>query len=207
MRKSIILSLCIVFITGCASFNKPYPEITNYSLEVTRDLDATKEEEAMSLKVKLFSVSPRFDTKILVYKTDNFVYETDYYNRFMSFPSYMFTEQIAGWLAASPKIKYVADTRLGSPADYVLNGKILEMYGDFRNKEQAKAALKIEMVFLDERGDNPEVVVQKIYSQEIALDEPTVSALIDGFNQGLENILLDFESDLENQAKSKTQNN
>ena len=52
------------------------------------------------------------------------------------------------------------------------------------------------MVLLDEREAKPEVIIQKIYSQEIVLDDPTVSALIRGFNQGLQNIMTDFESDL-----------
>ena len=196
MRKAILLIFCVVFIAGCMGLRQPYPEITMYSLESGRDFDVAREEGAIALKIKLFAISPRFDTKSLVYKTGEFVYETDYYHRFMTPPAYMITEQIARWLAASPKVKYVADTRFERPIDCTLDGRIVEVYGDFSNKDEAKAVLRIEMVLLDEKEVKPEVIIQKIYSQEIVLKDPTVSALISGFNQGLQNIMTDFESDL-----------
>ena len=199
MRKTVFLLLSIVFIAlaGCLGISQPYPDITMYSLNLERKADQPKEEGALALKMTTFYVSPRFESKSLVYKTSDFVYETDYYNKFMVSPSSMISEQVNQWLSASPKIKYLADSRFSRHVDYTLEGDVLELYGDFRDKDKPKAVLTIELGLLDEAKSPPETVLQEIYSQEIVLDERSVSKLINAFNQGLRNIMLDFEADLD----------
>jgi hypothetical protein len=112
-------------------------------------------------------------------------------------PADMVTEQVSKWLSASPKIKYLADSRFSRKVDYTLEGKVLELYADFRSKENPKAVLTIEMVLLDESQSPPKAVLQEIYSQEIILDEASVSQLIDAYSQGLESIMVEFERDLD----------
>ena len=198
MRRDTFLLFCMFFIltAGCLGISQPYPDITMYSIHLEREPSQSKEEGALALKMKKVYVSPRFESKSLVYKTSNHVYETDYYNRFMIAPSTMVTEQVSQWLASSPKIRYLADSRFAREVDYTLEGKVLELYGDFRNEGNPKAVLTVEMVLLDEKESPPKAIIQEIYNQEILLNEASVSELIAALNQGFENIMQEFESDL-----------
>jgi len=199
MRRDTFLLFCMFFIlaAGCLGVSQPYPDITMYSIHLEPEANQEKEEGALALKMKKFYVSPRFESKSLVYKTSNHTYETDYYNRFIIPPSTMITEQVSHWLASSPKIRYLADSRFTREVDYTLEGRVLELYGDFRNKENPKAVLTVEIVLLDEEESPPKAIIQEIYNEEIALNEASVSELIAAFNQGFENIMQEFESDLE----------
>ena len=198
MKRVTFLLFCMFFIlvAGCLGVRQPYPDITMYSIHLERESSQAKEEGALALKMKKFYVSPRFESKSLVYKTSNHVYETDYYNRFIIPPSTMITEQVSQWLTSSPKIRYLADSRFTREVDYTLEGRVLELYGDFRNKENPVAVLTVEMVLLDEEESPPKAIIQEIYNEEIVLDGPSVSTIIAAFNQGLKSIMIDFEADL-----------
>jgi cholesterol transport system auxiliary component len=196
MMKIAMLILSSFLMLGCVALQQPYPMITTYSLDPGQGLDASKDERSISLNIKPFSISPTFDSKSLVYKTGDFIYETDYYHRFMTAPANMFTEKISDWLTTSPKVKYVFDSGYKDGADFILYGKIMDLFGDFSNKDKPRAILHIRIIVVDEREGTPKIILNKIYSQETPLGQPSAAALINGFNQGLVNILKDFESDL-----------
>ena len=197
-KKYFLLMLIglIVILSGCMSLKREFPAISTYSLDLGKLYSGKPKSTGIVLMIKRFNVSSRFEGKNLVYRTGEYRYESDYYHRFLISPATMFTEQVLMWLSASEKIKNV--TKLGSnlPSDYILQGEIIELYGDFRRENNPKAVLTVQLALIKQRKKR-EAVFQKIYSQKINLSQKSVNELISAYNQGFKNILEEFEEDLE----------
>jgi ABC-type uncharacterized transport system auxiliary subunit len=85
--------------------------------------------------------------------------------------------------------------------NYVLEGSVNALYGDFRNLNKPAAVLEIEFFLHNEDSANPGIVLQKRYIKTVPLSGRSPEALIKGWSQALESILADLNTDLQN-AKS-----
>jgi len=67
---------------------------------------------------------------------------------------------------------------------------VSELYGDFRPAENASAVLAMRLEFFDAPNGIPgKAILQREYERKIPLKARTAAALIDGWNQGLAQIL------------------
>jgi cholesterol transport system auxiliary component len=190
------LLLCL--FSGCVSIERSYPEKHYFVLEVPRGADPSNPAGERILSVAHLRISPRYADRNFVYRTSDAGYESDFYNQFLTSPDTMISEEIRKALAASHQFKYVLGPSDAQQPNYVLEGSVNALYGDFRNPKQATAVLEIEFFLYNENSANPGIVTQKRYTKSVPLNERSPEALVKGWNQALAEIVAALAADLKN---------
>lgn len=183
-------------LNGCMDFGKEIPEKRFFMLDVSRQGPESRTEGRGVLKVRRFRISPEFDGKGFVYQIGPTGYESDYYNEFFIPPAEMITEKVREWLEGSGLFKNVVRASSGLEANYLLEGEILSLYGDYREGAESRAALKMQLRFFREAESHTEVIFSTKYQMSVPLKEKTPEELVSGWNEGLRQILTALESEI-----------
>jgi cholesterol transport system auxiliary component len=170
--------------------------MNNYNLDVHRDGETGEQSLAKILKVRRFHIASGFEGSGLVYRTGKVSYESDFYNRFLSPPESIITETVQQWLSESRVFTNITDDRSVVESDYVLEGKVLSLYGDYINPDEPKAVFEIRFSLIDTKTVKHSMVFQKVYRVSSATVSRSPSDLISGYNNCMEEILTEFEKDL-----------
>ncbi len=191
--NSKVMTLCSFMIlsmllSGCA-YNR-----RNFVLEVSRYRPQQEISKDVVLDVQSFNVDTAFSNRSLVYRKGQSEYETDFYNQFLIRPEDMITEKTRSWLSESGLFELVLEPGSHIDASHVLEGNIITLYGDFRDKSSPKATMKIRF-FLIKLSDKS-VVFAKTYETTSESNERTAKSLVEAFDNCLTNILSDLEEDL-----------
>jgi Protein of unknown function (DUF330). len=148
------------------------------------------------LGISRFKISPSFDGREFIYRTGDLGYESDFYNQFFRAPESLITEEVRKWLSQSGLFKYVVDSTSNVEPNYILEGNVNDLYGDFRTSNTPKAVLEIQFFLIDETSTNPEIIFQNNYRREVVLSVSSPEALVNGWNEALQQILTALEEDL-----------
>ncbi|KHE90461.1 MAG: hypothetical protein K8F52_13035 [Candidatus Scalindua rubra] len=200
-NKALLIVLIGVFglfsvLAGCLNLEKNYPEKRYFTLDASREKDVFPSDKGEVLTVRRFRVSPKYESKGLVYRLKEQNYEYDFYNELFISPSSMFTEEIRKWLAVSGLFKHVVDPSSLVDSPYILEGAITALYGDYRVSAAPKAVLEIQFFLLHEIESNSKIIFQSQYHKEEPLNGNTPDALVKSWNSALNQILTEFEADL-----------
>jgi len=188
LRSFMILSM---LLSGCG-YNR-----RNFVLEVSRDRPQQEISKDVVLDVQSFNVDTAFSNRSLVYRKKQSEYETDFYNQFLIRPEDMITEKTRSWLSESGLFELVLEPGSYIDASHVLEGNIITLYGDFRDKSSPKATMKIRFFLIKLSGKS--VVFAKTYETTSESNERTAESLVEAFDNCLTNILSDLEEDLREQ--------
>ncbi len=183
-----------ILCAGCVSLERSYPEKRYFVIQVEEPKRAGA-DNGQILAVTNLHISPRYADRSFIYRTSAAEYEADFYNQFLSAPAILISEETRKALAASPFKFIVAPSNPLTP-NYVLEGSINALYGDFRNRNAPAAVLEIEFFLHNENPAGAGVVLQKRYRKSIALKERSPQALARGWSDALEAIVADFIADL-----------
>lgn len=189
--SSLLLIVPFLFLS-CISTERAQPERRYHLIEAERS-GAKSEQTAGIVRVRRFRISPRFDSRNLVYRTTDTAYETDFYNEFLTDPGSMLTESARKWLSASGRFKAVIDPSASLDEDAVLEGYVQTLYGDFRGAPSAN--MEVQVYLLRRGGGEDAIVFQKLYSKSLPLAAKSTDALLKGYSQCLSLILAELESD------------
>jgi cholesterol transport system auxiliary component len=190
----LLLSL---FCFGCVSLERSYPEKRYFVIDIGDGAQPPSTTGDQTLLVSSLRISPRYADKSFVYRTSDAGYEADFYNQFLTPPDTMLSEEVRKGLAASPVFKYVVGPASQLQPNFVLEGSVNALYGDFRNLNGPSAVLEIEFFLHNEDSANPGVVLQKRYAKTVALSGRSPEALVTGWSQALGSILTELSSDLQ----------
>lgn len=189
------LFVSLAAFSGCAgrqTYNKKY-----YLLDTTRRGESLAGGTDYILRVSNFTIDSVFSGRGLVYRIDEFRYESDFYNEFLTSPSAMITEKTRNWLAASGLFKRTLDITSRLEPTHIIEGNITALYGDFRDKSSPVAVMEIRIFLLESKaGEEPLAVYGKTYKSSAALESKAPAGLLAAFDKCLENILTDLENDL-----------
>lgn len=191
-HSALLLSL---FCFGCVSLERSYPEKRYFVIEV-KDAKSGNPEDGPILSIANLQISPRYADRGFVYRTSDAEYEADFYNQFLSSPAVMITEETRKALAALSKFKFVVGPASPLTANFVLEGSINALYGDFRKPSAPAAVLEIEFFLHNENPGNPGIVLQKRYLKSVPLKERSPEALVRGWSEALEAITAMFVADI-----------
>ena len=191
--NSKVMTLCSFMIlsmvlSGCG-YNR-----RNFVLEVSRDRPQQEISKDVILDVQSFNVDTAFSNRSLVYRKGQSEYETDFYNQFLIRPDDMITEKTRRWLSESGLFELVLEPGSYTDATHVLEGNIITLYGDFRDKSSPEATMKIRFFLIKLSGKS--VVFAKTYETTSESNKRTVESLVEAFDNCLTNILSDLEEDL-----------
>ena len=191
--NSKVMTLCNLMIlsmllSGCG-YNR-----RNFVLEVSRDRPQQEIRKDVVLDVQSFNADTAFSNRSLVYRKNQSEYETDFYNQFLIMPEDMITEKTRSWLSESGLFELVLGPGSYLDASHALEGNIITLYGDFRDKASPKATMKIRFFLIKLSGKS--VVFAKTYETTSESNKRTAESLVEAFNNCLTNILSDLEEDL-----------
>ena len=190
--------LLFLTLTGCATLDKNYPERNYYILNVSNEAQNSPPVSGTILEVRRFEISPSFSGREFVHRIGDMSYESDFYNQFFRPPSSLTTDEVRKWFSESGLFKNVVDPSNNVEPNYVLEGNVSELYGDFRATNEPKAVLRIQFFLTEETSANPKIVFQNNYRREVVLSSNSAQDLVKGWNEALEQILTALSSDLRN---------
>jgi cholesterol transport system auxiliary component len=202
MKQKILLTLFIglfgmfPLLIGCLNLERSYLEKRYFILDVSRDKDISSPDTETILKVRRFSVSPKYEGKGFVYRLKDLSYESDFYNEFFISPASLLTEEIRKWVAGSGLFQHVVNPSSYMDPNYVLEGAVTSLYGDYGVSAAPKGILEMQFFLLDETSAGPEIIFQGKYRKEEPLKDNTPDALVKSWNEALKQILTEFETDL-----------
>ncbi|HWH77809.1 MAG TPA: hypothetical protein VNT76_10580 [Candidatus Binatus sp.] len=188
--------LLLLLCSACVNFERSYPEIRYFVIAIPDRTDPTNSTGERVLSVANLRISPRFADKNFVYRTSESGYESDYYDQFLTSPDLNIGEEVRKGLAASQLFKYVIAPSNQLVPNYVLEGSINALYGDFRNLNAPMAVLEFEVFVHSEDSAKPGVILQKRYTKSIAIGARSPEALVKGWDDALNEILKALIADL-----------
>ncbi|HHH76662.1 MAG TPA: hypothetical protein ENL03_06530 [Phycisphaerae bacterium] len=187
--------LCSIGI-GCDAMSKPFPEKEFFALDVGDPPGATAKAGEGALRVRKLHIASPFNARSFVYRTGDMKFTTDYYNGFVTDPDKLLTGQLVSWLSQAGSFDAVVTSGSEAPHRYVLEGNVTELYGDYCDKANLKAVMKVRFFLLDDSQVETIIVFQKTYRSQAPLKGDTAEAFPAGLNEVYKQILTDLSKDL-----------
>lgn len=190
-RFLIGLLLAGWLLPGCVRLGQRAPEKVSYVLSAEHPASSPQANIPGILQVTPLRISSRFASRSFVYRQGDSRYQTDFYNEFLVSPASLTQEEIVRWLSASGIFSAVSSSSGPLPPDYILQGQIIDLYGDFRS-QQTSGVLEIAFLLLEHNT----ILLNRHYRSVIPLVNTSADALVDSWNTALTRILENLEKDL-----------
>ena len=194
-----LLTLAVSMLPGCAApLNRPAPDRRLYNITAQRPDTAAPAGDKSVLKVRPLQISPAYQGKEMVYRLGDVEYETDYYNTFFVQPALNLTSQCAAWLGRAGVFATVVDSSSQLQENYLLEGMVNALYGDYRDRNAPKAVLEAQFFLLRNKGGDYAVAFTRTYRKEVpfAAGAKDPAPLAEAYNQALAQMLTELERDL-----------
>ncbi len=191
------IAVAAALLAGCSVSPLRSADKAYYVLDVKHPADVQSAPAGTGgLEVRPFAISARYEDAPFVYRDGELRYTADFYHAFFTPPANMISDEVRDWLGASGLFANVLSGASQLQPDYVLEGRITDLYGDRSDPRAHKAVLGIQFTLLHDRPAGSELVLQDLYREQIALPDNTPEALVEGWSRALRSILQRFESDL-----------
>ena len=198
-RTITVLPFLLVMVglaVGCVRGTRPAPDLTY--LEISPGTaPATPGVSLDVLLLRRLEVESPFDDRRFIYKTGSGTYESDYYVRFVSSPADLLTDQLEAWLNESRLFSAVVEPGSSAEYRYILEGQILELYGDYTNPQQANAVIEADFVLVDDLEGAGRIVFKKQYGHAESVSSSNAVALAEGWGIGFRRVLLELTTDFQ----------
>jgi uncharacterized lipoprotein YmbA len=194
-----VAALCVSAATpGCFDLQRAYPEKRFYALSAERpDAPAHRAAERPeprfpeALKIGRFRVSPRFASRGLVYRTSDVVFETDFYNEFLTAAATNITEETRRWLGRGDLFARVVDLTSQVDSCFILEAHVNEIYADLR--QAPESIMEVQFILL-RYGDT--VLFERTYDASTPAASADGADLVRAHNRSLVTVLGKLEADL-----------
>jgi hypothetical protein len=142
------------------------------------------------LAIRKLTVEAPFDSSALVYRTGEYSYEHDYYAGFLISPAESLATPIREFFRGNGPFGAVSEPGSALKPNTAVEITVHELYGDFRKPGQAAAVLGMRFLFFDAPNGVPgNVLSADNYSLQVPIHARTAAALVEGWNQALQQIL------------------
>lgn len=185
---SLLSWIWIAPISGCAWLTGIPPLAQEqFSLTVSQPPQVTS---LPPIEVLLLEAQQPFDQTEFLLRTAPDQWETDWYGKFVASPAELVTNQLRLWFSNTDK---------NSKTHLRLEGKILELYGDFRDSHHPRAVITLQFSLRRTNVPANEAILKRWnYSVSRPLSSPTRTSLVQAWNEGLEEIFWLLEKDIYN---------
>jgi len=188
------LLFTLPLVAGCVGLSKDYVEKQQYVLEVVRKAEPVPGRAVDAIvSVRSFTAGPGLDGRGLVYRTDDARFEQDFYHEFFVVPTELVTGELRRWMRDMAAFRAVVDPGSLVEADYVIDGCVTKLFGDYRGEPAACLELQL---FLTRYGPGgPELVFSTTLSERVVAESKEPEQLVAAFNRALERALAALEGD------------
>jgi len=195
----IALCLALTLAASCVSLERKPVDKHFYALETARPEAAVQASPLAAAQatvlVRRLQVAPRAAGRELVYRTAPSAWTADYYNVFFVSPADMLTQDLRAWLAASRAFANVLDPGSLAASEYILEGNVSSLHGDFAGKP-SQAVAEMQFLLLRPTGDERQVVLTREYRRSVPLASDTPQELVRALRQAVSGIYAELEADL-----------
>lgn len=194
---STALLFLLVAVAGCSSMlSKPYPEKTRYAFAAAMPTQTKPAGTLQPLRISTIRANSPYDGLSLMYKTGTSTFAADYYNTFIAQPDRLLAGEVEAYLAQCGIFSTVSSGQLGEYR-YILEGDLVQLYGDFTNKSAPTAVISLRFFLIDDDNAAARVLLQKVYRQSEPVTATTPDALLAGWNRALGTILGELAGDIQ----------
>jgi ABC-type uncharacterized transport system auxiliary subunit len=166
-RAKIILILLMglsLFLTACLDLKQPSNKIEYYSLEYDPPRMSDQPVVPHVIKVTLFSVSPIYNTRKIIYRDDAYKRTAYDYHKWQANPAALVTYFLARDMQQSGLFKAVVTRNNRFPHAYVLGGTVDEfLESDLQDGWQANLSLNIHLSSEHETDASKKIIFQRSY--------------------------------------------
>ena len=194
----LIPLLLILLLVGCSGLKRPYPERNFFTFDVVNEISRSDTHGKNYLKIERADVNQAYLHRNFNYRVSEDEFISDYYNQFYRPVGALVTSEIYKWISSTELFKDVVPVNTLINAKYLLDSKIVDIYGDYRDPANPRAVLNMQFFLLDDSSDNTKLVYSNVYNESVAISGRTPDALVGGWNEALKNILKQLETDLGN---------
>jgi cholesterol transport system auxiliary component len=192
----VIFFYLLILNVGCVSLQKNYPERRYYVFDVAWSSNYDASPKHVVLKIRNFHVSPAYTGHEFVYRVSPDGYESDFYNQFFKSPASLITQVVYGWFSRVDMFDHVVVAPSEISPDYVLSGYINSIYGDYIDEGSPRAVLALQFFLIKEDSGEDTIVFSRSYQKDVGITSKSPTALVNGWNEALREVLTDFERDL-----------
>jgi cholesterol transport system auxiliary component len=198
MKALPLVSLCL--LTGCLS--RPLLDKQSFLFAPQPPSAAGIIRGSRVLGIRDLEIAAPFQGRAFVYRTGEFSYDRDPYAEFMVAPADCLISPICDWMRDAGVFSAVAERGGALKPDTLVEIHVEQLYGDFRKSDNPAAVLAMRFEFFDVSNGVPgRPILQREYSRNIPLKARTPDALMEGWNEGLTQIL---DSALQDFGRSDT---
>lgn len=175
-------------IIGCVSTK--YVERKQYLLDTPKNLaQQTTPVSPSYLLVERVSALAPFDQLDFLYRIESGRYLIDYYNGFLVTP----TEQLDSILRAY--LKSHINCNINGTAELPvlqnrLQVKLIELYADYRVRNKPCAVIALQFYLTTMVDGKTVILADRVFRSNVALKEKNTASLLQAWNVGLQNILV-----------------
>jgi cholesterol transport system auxiliary component len=195
MSRVAHLLLVAAALGGCG-LSRPPVEPARYVMAAPADSASAAATKPVAVRVRPLRIDSVYDGKAFVYRIDGAQLATDFYNEFADAPETMVTAAVIASLKGAGLFKAVIEPGAPIDAPYALDGKIVALYGDFRDAAKPVAVLGVQFYLLRNGADGREIVLDRLLEERVAVSARTASAVAQGYNEALARILARLEKEL-----------
>ncbi len=195
MKQLLLLFILIPFfcLSCFGGLTKEYPSKRYYLITVDTSQFGKLNKKFPYVKINKFKISNLYESKNFIYKNSQVNYESDFYNEFLVFPVSNISEIFSQW-ADQVELGLISPNTFDNEKLYILSGNVTSLYGDFTNVQKPYAVLGIDVYIL--RASDNGIVYRGKFEQKVQISKTDPESLVNGWNEGLTNILVILESDL-----------
>jgi cholesterol transport system auxiliary component len=190
----LLLLALLGLLSGCLS--RPQLHTQTFAFDPPADsIWKSAAQSARVVSIRSLRVAAPFDDRSLVYRTGDFSYVEDPYAEFLVSPSESLRPPIRSWMVQSDLFQDVVEAGSALKPNTMVEITVLELYGDFRPGTKPEAVLTLRFVLLESPNGIPgKLEFQGEYSRRVLLKARNAKALMAGWNEALEQILVQLGS-------------
>jgi cholesterol transport system auxiliary component len=181
-------------LSGCGQ--SAIAERKYYVLDTVRAGPPDAAHTSATLRLRRFNVDEAFAGRSLVYRVDEFRYESDYYHQFLVLPGVMITEEARDWLSNSGLFGRVTAVGSRLQSTYLLEANVVGLYADFTRKATPEAVVEIRFLLLAGPEASESVVLSQAYRATTPVSAKTAEAVVGALSKSLADILTRLEADI-----------
>jgi len=182
-------------VAGCLS--KPAMVSQSYTIDPPAPQSATV-LEGVTLALARVEVAPPYSGHSLVYRTGEHGLRRDPYARLVAPPGWLLTAAIRGYLTNADFIRDVVAPGGGTGSQATVEVAVIKLEGELRPGSSSAVMtlrFRVSSDFGSVHGTSDEILL-KSYSKSIPIPRSTAKDVVNGWNQGLAEIMADFQADL-----------
>ncbi len=194
-RRFALLQIATLSVaTGCLS--RPALVSQSFSIDPPAP-QSTGSPGGVVLALARVEVAPPYSGMSFVYRTGEHDLERDAYARFAAPPAWLLTAAVRGYLMNAEFVRDVVAQGAGTRSQALLEVAVSKLEGELR-PGGSSAVLTMRFRVLSDPSDarGSSEVLLKTYSKTLPIPRSTAEDVVNGWNQGLAEIMAEFQTDL-----------